>query len=48
MSCTDTTEELPTRGIAFDGRDLWALDTKSKRICIIERTESRTAYAREG
>ena len=35
------TGDLPTvRGIAHDGRNLWALDDKNKRICVIERTES--------
>jgi hypothetical protein len=29
-----------TRGIAHDGKYLWALDHKGKRICIIEKTES--------
>ena len=29
-----------TNGIAWDGRNLWALDTEDDRICIIEKTES--------
>jgi hypothetical protein len=33
-------EELPARGIVHDGDNLWALDDKNKRICIIEKTES--------
>lgn len=28
------------RGIAHDGQNLWALDSKTRRICIIEKTES--------
>jgi len=28
------------RGIAWDGQNLWALDKKDKRICVIEKTES--------
>ena len=27
-------------GIAWDGNELWALDKKNKRICVIEKTES--------
>ena len=27
-------------GLACDGENLWALDEKNKRICIIEKTES--------
>ena len=26
--------------IAWDGKNLWALDSKNKRICIIEKTKS--------
>ena len=33
-------EELPTRGIAHDGKNLWALDNENKRICIVEKTDS--------
>jgi len=29
-----------TGGIAFDGENLWALDNKAERICVIEKTES--------
>ena len=28
------------RGIAYDGENLWALDNRNKRICIIEKIES--------
>jgi len=27
-------------GIAWDGNELWAMDKKNKRICVIEKTES--------
>lgn len=27
-------------GLAWDGQNLWALDARSKRICLIEKTES--------
>ena len=37
---------LAVRGIAHDGKNLWALDNKNKRICIIERTESGEELAR--
>ena len=33
-------DELPARGIVHDGKNLWALDAKNKRICIVEKTES--------
>ncbi len=29
-----------TTGIAHDGKNLWVLDNKAKRICVIEKTES--------
>lgn len=29
-----------TTGIAWDGRNLWALDSRNGRICMIEKTES--------
>ena len=31
---------IATAGIAWDGKNLWALDAKNKRICVIEKTES--------
>jgi hypothetical protein len=31
-------ERLGIQGLACDGENLWALDAKSKRICVIERT----------
>ena len=40
MSLYASEKVLPASGIAFDGENLWALDNKNKRICIIEKTES--------
>ena len=33
-------------GIAHDGKNLWALDARNKRICVIERTSGGTASDR--
>lgn len=34
-------------GITHDGTNLWALDSKSSRICVIEKTESGRSLAVE-
>ena len=33
-------------GIAYDGKQLWALDRSGKRICVVEKTESGRELAR--
>jgi len=35
------TTRLGVQGLAFDGENLWALDAKKKRICVIEQTGER-------
>ncbi|MHC4982507.1 MAG: YncE family protein [Planctomycetota bacterium] len=40
VDCGEEPLDHSVRGLASDGRRLWALDAKSKRICVIEKTES--------
>ena len=33
----DWIAQMGAQGLAFDGQNLWALDAKDKRICVIEK-----------